>query len=129
MSSIDSNLAAKYFGKNPDSRAASELMKSNPTEYARIKTIALAQGLIARKDYQNPNFRDRYNPRQFSPEELAILAEIPEAETRRYYCYPSAGGDDTLAKIYETDLPRYNKIRASAMLRGFIPSAPIAPQP
>jgi hypothetical protein len=129
MSSIDSNLAAKYFGKNPDSKGATELMRRSPAEYHRLKEIALAEGLIVRKDYQDPEYRRRFEPKQFSQDELKILAEIPESETRRFYCNPSDGGSDTLAKLATERPDYYNKVRASAMLRGLIPSAPIAPQP
>ena len=127
----DSDTAARYFGRGSNSKAANDLMKSNPTEYARLKEVALADGRLARSEHLDPNIRDPWNPRQFSAEELQILGQIPESETNRYYRNPSAGGDDTLSRVAAERPDYYKLLRASAVLRGFVPAsqAPAAPEP
>jgi len=90
----------KYFGNKSDSKAATELMKSNPTEYKRRKELALSEGLIARSECLNPNIRDRWNPKQFSAEEFQILAEEPESETSKYFGASAIyGAADALQKM------------------------------
>jgi len=120
----------KYFGNNSDSKAATELMKLNPTEYKRRKELALSEGLIARSECLNPNIRDRWNPRQFSAEELQILAEEPESETSKYFgasaIYGAADGLQTMAL---EDNPRYQRLRQAAQLRGKIETRPSQPVP
>jgi hypothetical protein len=130
MTSIDSNLAAKYFGKNPDSKGASELMKRSPSEYHRLKELALAEGHIARSEHLNPNYRDKFNPRQFSQDELTLLAEVPESETAKFYGNGAIFGAAALLSKMSTEEPeRYNRLRRAAQLRGQIETRPSQPVP
>jgi hypothetical protein len=131
MSSIDSNLAAKYFGKNPDSKGASELMKRSPSEYRRIKEIALAQGLIVRQVYQDPDYRKRFDPVQLSEEALRLRATVPLAEVQSYYCGTSAGAAKNLSTLAKEDPERYRLIKSAAIAWEVIPpqAMPTAPEP
>jgi hypothetical protein len=120
----------KYFGNKSDSKAATELMKSNPTEYKRRKELALSEGLIARSECLNPNIRDRWNPKQFSAEELQILAEVPESDTAKYFGAGAMYGAATaLQEMAEKDNPRYQRLRRAAQLRGQIETRPSQPIP
>jgi len=120
----------KYFGNKSDSKAATELMKSNPTEYKRRKELALSEGLIARSECLNPNIRDRWNPKQFSAEELTILAEEPESETSKYFGASAIfGAADALQKMAQENNPRYQRLRQAAQLRGKIETQPSQPVP
>ena len=127
----DSDTAARYFGSGSNSKAAHDLMKSNPTEYKRLKEVALVDGRLARSEHLDPNYRRRFDPVQFSAEELKILGQVSEAETRRYYCNPSAGDADTLTRLATEDPARYKLVRQSAVLRGLVPASqtPAAPEP
>jgi len=127
----DLEKAKQYFGRNPDSRGATALMKSNPDEYHRIKEIAIAEGLRARSEHLNPNVRDRWNPKQFTESELQILGQVSEVETKKYYCNPSAGDSDTLTRLATEQPERYKLVRQSAVLRGLVPATqtPTAPTP
>jgi hypothetical protein len=126
----DSDKAAMYFGRGSNSKAANDLMKSNPTEYARLKEVALADGRLARKDYQDPNYRRRFDPRQFTQEELTILAEVPESETAKFYGNGAIfGAAALLSKMSVEEPERYNSLRHAAQLRGQIETRPSQPTP
>lgn len=126
----DSHKAAMYFGKGSNSKAAHDLMKSNPAEYKRLKEVALADGRLARSEHLNPNIRDRWNPRQFSQEELTLLAEVPESETAKYFGSESEhNAAATLQEMAQTDNPRYQRLRQAAQLRGKIETCPSQPAP
>jgi len=131
MSSIDSNLAAKYFGKNPDSKGASELMKRSPAEYHRIKEIALAQGLIVRQVYQDPDYRKRFDPPQLSEETIQLRATVPLAEVESYYCGTSAGSAKNLSRLATEDPEKYRLIKSAAIAWEIIPPQvmPTTPEP
>jgi hypothetical protein len=131
MSSIDSNLAAKYFGKNPDSKGATELMKRSPSEYRRIKEIALAQGLIVRQVYQDPDYRRRFDPVQLSEETIRLRATVPLAEVQSYYCGTSAGTAKNLGRLATEDPEKYRLIKSAAIAWEVIPpqAMPTAPEP
>ena len=130
MSSIDSNLAAKYFGKNPDSKGATALMKRSPAEYHRLKELAIAENLIARSEHLDPNYRRRFDPRQFTQDELTLLAEVPESETAKFYGNGAIfGAAALLSKMSVEEPERYNSLRRAAQLRGQIETRPSQPAP
>jgi hypothetical protein len=122
----------KLFGKNADARLATELYNTDKPDYYRRRAQVEKDGLLAPKPvWTDPDYRKRFDPKQFTEDELNILAQIPEDVTTHYYRSPSSGGSDTLGNLAANPDKQdyYNKVRAAAMLRGLIPSAPIAPQP
>jgi hypothetical protein len=126
----DSDKAATYFGRGSNSKAANDLMKSNPAEYKRLKEVALADGRLDRSEHLNPNIRDRWNPKQFSAEELQILAEVPESDTAKYFGAGAIFGAATdLQKMAQEDALRYQRLRQAAQLRGKIETRPSQPTP
>jgi hypothetical protein len=105
-------------------------MKSNPAEYRRLKEVALANGRLARSEYLNPNVRDRWSPKQFSAEELQLLAEVPESESAKYYGAGAIFGAAALLSKMSTEEPeRYISLRRVAQLRGQIETRPSQPIP
>jgi hypothetical protein len=131
MTVYDPNIPnSKYFGNKSDSKAATELKTINPTEYAFRKELAIAEGLIARSAHLNPNIRNRWNPKQFSAEELTLLAEEPESETSKYFGASAIFGAATaLQTMAANDNPRYERLRRAAQLRGKIETRPSQPAP
>jgi len=126
----DSDKAATYFGRGSNSKAAHDLMKSNPTEYKRLKEISIADGRLDRSAHLNPNVRDRWNPRQFTQEELTLLAEVPESDTAKYFGAGAIFGAATaLQKMAQEDALRYQRLRQAAQLRGKIETRPSQPTP
>jgi len=130
MSISDSTQAARFFGKNPDSKGANDLYKSNPAEYRRLKEIALAEGLLARKEYQNPSYRDKFLPKQFTEQELTIMATVPLSEVEKYYgAGASTGATDTLSKLATERPDYYKQVRAASILHGKIPNQTVQGTP
>jgi hypothetical protein len=119
-----------YFGPTSSSKEATKLEKTNPTEYKRRKELAIAEGLIARSEHLNPNYRDKFNPRQFTQEELTLLAEVPESETAKFYGSTAQhNAAALLSKMSSEEPERYNSLRRSAQLRGQIETRPSLPTP
>jgi hypothetical protein len=131
MSSIDVNRAEKLFGKNPDSKGASDLMKESPSEYRRLKEIALGRGLIVRQVYQDPDYRKRFDPKQLTEEQLRLRATISLAEVQSYYCGTSAGATNNLSRLATEDPEKYRLIKSAAIAWEVIPpqAMPTAPEP
>src|SRR5882757_5382355 len=129
--STDSSQAARFFGSKPDSKGANELFKSNPTEYRRLKEIALGEGLIVRQVWQDPEYRRRFDPVQKSEETLRLLADADLCgDAMKYYGGgQSSGGTDTVSKLAAERPDYYKRVRACAIAKGFIEDRPVQPTP
>jgi len=123
---------SKLFGKHANGRMAQELFKNNPAEYARRRAEAERDGLLApRPVWADPNYRDRFNPKQHSEETLRHLADAALcADAVKYYgSGASTGGTDTVSKLAAEQPDYYRKVRACAVAKGFIEDRPAQPTP
>jgi len=123
---------SKFFGKHANGRMAQELFKKNPAEYARRRSEAERDGLLApRPVWADPDYRKRFDPPQLSEETIRLRATVPLAEVQSYYSGTSAGSAKNLSTLAKEDPEHYRLIKSAAIAWEVIPAQPIptAPEP
>lgn len=90
-----------------------------------------AHGLVAPlPEYRREDYRDKFLPKQFTEQELTIIATVPLSEVEKYYgAGASTGATDTLSKLATERPDYYKQVRAAAILHGKIPNQTVQRTP
>lgn len=105
---------ARFFGKSANGAEANKLFRENKPLYDSLRKQAVALGLVAaRPVYADPDYRRRFEPRQFTAEELRVRNLYSEAEVRAFFT-GSGGGKDNPAELMKADPQKYADMRTAA---------------
>lgn len=112
-------------------REASDLNRTNPAEYSRLRSAAQGAGLIGAPGYRSPGLRISHyvdvNPPKSTAEIMSRIA-WPEAEVRKFYTNAkNADPSYDLSKLAKDQPEKYASLRQAAMSYNIVERSETAP--